>query len=139
MPGRPSPVVCIGTAHIRTTVVEPRREHTNDFDFLSPRSHYRRFQTLLCVYAPCLYAQVTAVFEPCYDYTNSLQKVRKRSHHSGGQTLLCVYAPCLYAQRCLSLVVITQVLPKKFAKEAATAGSKPFSVYTHRAYTHGGV
>jgi len=81
----------------------------------------------------------TAVFEPCCDYTNSFQKVRKRSHHSGGQTLLCVYAPCLYAQRCLSLVVITQVLPKKFAKEAATAGSKPFSVYTHRAYTHGGV
>ena len=91
MPGRPSPVVCIGTAHIRTTVVESRCEHTNDFDFLFQRSHYRRFQTLLCV-----------------------------------------YAPCLYAQRCLSLVVITQMLPKKFAKEATTAGSRPFSVYTHR-------
>jgi hypothetical protein len=150
VPGRPSPVVCIGTAHIRTTVVEPRCEHTNDFDFLSQRSHYRRFQTLLCVYAPCLYAQRclslvvitqnvpkgsqkkpsqqgpdpavcirtvpirTAVFEPCCDCTNSSQKVRKRSHHSGGQTLLCVYAPCLYAQRCLRLVVITQMLPKKF-------------------------
>ena len=74
----------------------------------------------------------TAVFEPCCDYTDSFQKVRKRSHHSGGQTLLCVYAPCLYAQRCLSLVVTAQILSKRFGKEATTARSRPFSVYTHR-------
>ena len=78
-------------------------------------------------------------FQPFCDYANSSDKNCKRIHQSGVQNLLCVYAPCRYAQQCLHPAVITQMYLKYFVKEAITAGSRPCSVYTHRAYTHNSV